>query len=31
MTTALIALILGTGLIAALPKPHPVRVAAKRK
>lgn len=31
MTTALIALILGTGLIAALPKPQPVRVAAKRK
>ena len=31
MTTALIALILGTGLIAALPKPQPERVAAKRK
>jgi hypothetical protein len=31
MTAALIALILGTGLIAALPKPQPVRVSAKRK
>ena len=36
MTAALITLILGTGivgagLIAVLPKPQPVRVAAKRK
>jgi hypothetical protein len=31
MISALIALILGTGLVAALPKPQPARVAAKRK
>jgi hypothetical protein len=31
MTAALIALIMGTGLIAVMPKPQPVRVADKRK
>jgi len=31
MTAALITLLLGTGLLAALPKPQPARVAAKRK
>ncbi len=31
MTAALITLLLGTGLLAALPKPQPVRVAANRK
>jgi hypothetical protein len=31
MTAALIALIMGTALIAAMPKPQPVRVADKRK
>jgi hypothetical protein len=31
MTAALIALIMGAGLIAAMPKPQPVRVADKRK
>jgi hypothetical protein len=31
MTAALITLLLGTGLIAALPKPQPARVAANRK
>ncbi len=31
MTAALITLLLGTGLLAALPKPQPARVAANRK